>query len=292
MMEYSHSSRSATGGGGARAKACIERLEARQLMAATPGPNGPVITGEKFIGPVGGVTALVLQFDQALDPSTANNIKAYHIGRNFGSSSDSGGFNPIGFFSQPKPASSGNGGGVLNLPAIEKASATSSTPQVHPFASVGTVSYDDTSHTVTIFAAKPFNAKGFLRFVRVTGTGVNAVRGANGLALDGDQNGKPGGTQVIRYRFFNTKSFAYTDARKNRVVLKVQGVGRIFAFLPRLNPSPDVFLTGTDPGTTIVTGTFKPSAHGDGTTTIQELSGASMAQIQLPPEITVTYSQP
>ena len=241
-----------------------------------------------MVGPVGAVTALVLQFNQPLDPSTANNIKAYHIGRNFGSSDSGGGFDPIGFLEQHKPISDP----TILSPELHRKAAKASSPVLHPDASVGTVSYDDTTDTVTISAQKPFQSNAFLRFIRVAGTGPNTIKGANGLALDGNRSGHPGSNDVIRYRFFRNKSMSYTDPLGSHVTLKLSGPGEILAFLPKQkNPEPIVFLSNTDPTASILTGTVKFSKHASGTTTLQELSGLNEAQVELGPQFVITNSQ-
>lgn len=266
----------------ASAPISIESLEKRRLLSAAPAADGPVITGETFIGPVTALTAVVLQFNQHLDPATANNLKAYHIGRNFGSSDSGGGFDPVGLLfavHQHPPKSPAPGG--KDLPFA-----------LHPATSLGGASYDDANQTVTITSAHAFRANVFLRFIRVAGNGPNAVRNSNGVALDGVSNNHPGTSAVIRYRFRRTNNFSYTDAQKNHVTLKISGPGQMMIYIPRRgNPSPLVDLIGTTADSSILTGTLKPGKNSDGKTTLQELSGTSNGQIQLPSSFIITHTQ-
>ncbi len=269
---------------GDRPSILIESLEARRLFTHAIAEDGPHVTGETFIGPVTAMTAVVLQFNQHLDPTTANNLAAYHIGRIFSSDSSGGGFDPIGFLTVHKGA---------------KGSSTGPTgtnrPQeiLHPDTTLGSAVYDDATETVTITSAHPFRANVFLRFVRVAGTGPNTVRNTDGIALDGAGTNHPGTQDNIRYRFRRTDSFTYTDAQKNKVTLKLFGPGTMMLYIPRHgDPSPIVFLYQTDPSASILTGTIKPGKGSDGTTTLQELTGTSAAQIQLSSSFEMTYTQP
>ena len=56
----------------------IQPLEGRRLFQV--GHAGPLIN-EQIIGPDSAATAVVLTFNEPLDPTTANNVNAYGIGR-------------------------------------------------------------------------------------------------------------------------------------------------------------------------------------------------------------------
>ncbi len=260
-----------------------EPLETRRLLSAAGAVDGPIITGETFIGPINAMTAVVLQFNQHLDPATANNLKAYHIGRNFGSSDD-GGFDPLGFLSVRKDASGSS---------VAPSGKDLPDEVLHPDTALGTAAYDDATETVTITSAHAFRANVYLRFIRVAGNGPNAVRNSDGIALDGAFKNHPGTNAVIRYGFHRTNVFSYTDAQKNHVSLKLSGAGQMIVYVPRHgNPAPIVNLFSTSADSSILTGTIKPSKNSDGTTTLQELNSTGTAQIELPSTFTVSSTQP
>lgn len=260
-----------------------EPLETRRLLSAAGAADGPIITGETFIGPINAMTAVVLQFNQHLDPTTANNLKAFHIGRNFGSSDSGGGFDPLGFLLVHKGGSgSPLAPGGKDLPD----------EVLHPDAALGSATYDDATETVTITSAHAFRANFYLRFIRVAGNGPNAIRNSDGIALDGTFNDHPGTNAVIRYGFHRNNVFSYTDAQKNRVTLKVSGKGSMIVYMPRHgNPAPIVNLFSTSVDSSVLTGTIKPSKHSDGTTTLQEVNSTGTAQIELPSTFIVTSMQ-
>ena len=219
------------------------------MLSATPA--GPRLIGERLIGPANAVTAIQLQFSEPLDPATATNPRAYNFGILSSSSSSGGGifnlFSP--FFARP--------GQVL-----------------HPHASLGSVSYDDATQTVTLTAAKPFLSTTFLRFIRVKGTGDNAVRDAQGIALVG--HGHTGSDASIHLRFFRSKTVSYTDPQGSRVSLRLKGPGTLAVFLPTYgNKTPVVFLQNTTADSTTLTGTIHASKRSNGTASLQELSGVS-----------------
>src|SRR5215207_567564 len=62
----------------------VESLERRQLMAVGP------IVAQQFVGTPEGITSVVLTFDVALDPTTAQNPDAYELIKKFRSSGSDG----------------------------------------------------------------------------------------------------------------------------------------------------------------------------------------------------------
>jgi hypothetical protein len=223
----------------------VESLERRQLMARTI----PIIA-QQFVGTVEQVTSVVLTFDRALDPTTAQNTAAYAMVEKF-SSSDSDG----GFFD-------GEDEDDVDSDRIR----------------IETAAYDATNNTVTLTPRNPFNLSRHFTVILVRGRGDNAVLEASGAVLDGDGNGRAGGDAILRFRTAAKKNFTFRDADGDRARLKVEGPGRIFYLISKFGRStPSIFLRDADPASTILTGTVKQARNGDGVADIAQLNAVSTA---------------
>ena len=70
----------------------------------------------------------------------------------------------------------------------------------------GTVTYDDTTKSAQFKPSQPFLAgvttNGFRYELTVHGTGQNPILDADGLALDGNGDGIPGGNKVSQFNIF------------------------------------------------------------------------------------------
>ena len=224
-----------------------------------PGSAG-VVVGEQLLGPEGAVTGVVLTFNQHLDPTTAQNVKAYALARRISvSSTDSGSI--LGGIT-------GFGGGDTTTNSI----------RVKKVKFVLAV-YDDANMTVTLTPEKPFRADKYFRFLRVVGSGPNAILLPGGTPIDGNGDGKPGGDAIIKFSSHRGRHFTYKDADGDRVTLTLSRPGELVVMLRRTgSPNPVVYVEGGDPLLTVLTGTVKKGRHGDGIATLQELAGTSTFQ--------------
>lgn len=227
----------------------IEPLEQRCLLS-----GGPVVTGVHFVGSARAVSAVVVSFNESLDPASAQDTQAYRFGRPLPHSSDSGpslaDFLP--FLGRPKVR-------LVKQGKIQFASAT----------------YDDSTRSVTLTPYKPFNGKRFIRVLRVIASGTHYVKDAAGNPVDGNSDGTGGDDAVVRWVSKQNKRVVYHDGNGNRVTLSLKGPGTLFVF------KSTTFFSGTwafvyRPSTrTILSGSVAQGPSGNGTTTIMELEGAN-----------------
>ena len=242
---------------GSAPKAVIENLESRQLLSA-----GPLLTNVQLMGDAKACTGVVLTFNEALDPATAQNASAFSIGRvKHGGSSSSGislsDFLP--FAARPKAT-------AIHNSKVKFVAAT----------------YDDSTHSITLTAAAPFAAWKYFRAMRVRGTGPNALLDASGNAYGDTGDGTGGHDSVITWKYHKGKSISFRDADGDHVTLKLKGKGELFSIQhPHGAPAPMVFISGGVAGSTIITGKVKQAAHGDGIVALTQLSGISAANITL-----------
>lgn len=225
----------------------IDSLE-RRLLMARPIP----VIAQQFVGTVEQVTAVVLTFDRALDPVTAQNPAGYSMLEKFREDDDGFGGGIIG----------GGGGSDSDNDRIRIATAT----------------YDAAANTVTLTPRNPFNLSRHFTVIVVRGRGQNAVKTPDGQDLDGDGNGRAGGDAILRFRAAAKKSLSFRDADGDRARIKVEGPGRIFYLAPKFaRSSPSVFLRDTSATETILSGTVKKARNGDGIADVAQLHGTSMA---------------
>ena len=57
------------------------------------------------------------------------------------------------------------------------------------------------------------------------------------------------------------------------------------------NPAPIIYLDGTNAAASVLTGTVVAGKKGTGVTYLQEVSGYSIGQIELPPAFVVQFAQ-
>lgn len=226
----------------------FELLEGRRLLTT-------VVTGIELVGPVRAVTAVVLTFNESLDPASAQDVNAYAFGRPVPKSKDTGGISDFLPFAAARPKTRG----VLNG-HVKIASAI----------------YDDAAHTVTLNTLFPFKAMTFFKFLRVSGQGTDGLKDAGGNYLDGDYDGVAGGDFRVRWKPRHAKQIRYADADGDIVTLTVHGPGQLFGFLRKdLDPAPILYADGTKPGRSSLTATIKKGPNGDGIAHINQFVGAS-----------------
>jgi len=241
---------------GTAPRAVIENLESRQLLSA-----GPLLTNVQLLGTAKACTGVVLTFNEALDPATAQDAAAFSIGRvKHGGSSDGLSLTDfLPFAGRPKSA-------AIHNHKIKFVLAT----------------YDDSTHSITLTPEAPFLAWKYFRAMRIRGTGSDALLDAAGNAYGDTGDGTGGHDSVITWKYHKGKSISFRDADGDHVTLHLTGKGELFSIQhPHGVPSPMVFISGGAVGSTIVSGKVKRSNHGDGVVTLTQLSGISSANVTL-----------
>jgi hypothetical protein len=237
-----------------RRPVAIQSLEGRRMLN---GGRDNLVVSEQLIGPELGITSVVLTFNQPLDAATADNPNAYAIVRkvnetNDDSSSILGSLSPFG-----------------------SSSSSSSQSILSKHVRIASAVYDPANLTVTLTPTAPFRADKYFRFLRVVGTGKNAIFTAAGQPVDGAGKGKPSDA-IIKFASKAGRRLVYDDSYGNKVTINLSGPGEIRALYRRVGTlDPIVFVVGSVPGESVLTGVVKPGHHGTGVTVLQELSGTS-----------------
>jgi hypothetical protein len=121
----------------------------------------------------------------------------------------------------------------------------------------------------------------------VLGTGKHAVLDANGKAIDGDSNGKPGGNFTYRFSMSVARTVSYKTTSGDLVKLSLSGPGKIVTIMPSNTATPVIDLLDTDPADSILTGTLHKGRKGLGYAVIDQLNGSASADVQLGDEFHV-----
>lgn len=230
---------------GRRCGACcpspVEALEPRSLLSA-----GPSVSSVEIVGNVHTITGVVVAFNEALNPATAQDPQAF-------------------LFGKPPPPGSNNAFNLGDLlPFLAKPHVRSVIAGKIQWSSV---TYNDANHSVTLTPIAPFKAERFMRVLRVKGTGAHLVKDAAGNVLDG------GADSVTRWSFHVGKLVHYTDNDGDAVTLTLRGRGKIYTFIRKSgDPDPTVFVDGVTPASRL-TGAVRPRRGGDGAANIAELDG-------------------
>jgi hypothetical protein len=224
----------------------IDHLEPRRLLAATP------VTAVTINGTAGQINGVVLTFNVPLDPTTAQNVKAYSISK--------------------KTKGDDSSFGVIDT------SSPGSTRRVRFKSAV----YDPDTQTVTLTPDGAFDLGRRFKRVRISGNGPNTIMTATGAPLDGNGDGTPGGDAILHSRVVRASRFNYREADGDMMRLKLTGPGVLRVWSDhRRNVAPDVFLFGTNASQSTLTGTVKKGRHGDGVVTLHQISGTATAVVPL-----------
>jgi hypothetical protein len=235
----------------------VQALEARQLFTVT----SPLLTTIHVDGSVHRISAVVLSFDESLNPVSASDPNSYIFGKVPPPSKDDGITlgDVLGFLTvKAKP-------GVIRPDAFRS--------QV--WVKLGkiqwrAVDYNDATRSVTLLPVKVFNGAPFFRMLRVRGTGIDAIKDMDGNVFSG------GNDAVMRWLFRTGKVLRYTDQDGDRVTLTLKGPGTLSSFLRRIGePRPTVLVSGTT-SKSVLTGTIVQSRLGDGHTSLEQLSGSTV----------------
>jgi len=225
----------------------IETMESRVLMAAT------AVSAVTMTGTAGQITSVVLTFRVPLDPATAQNVDAYSISK--------------------KTKGEDSSFGVIDT-------SSKGTRRRVRFSSAV---YDPATQTVTLTPTETFDVARKFKRLRVSGNGPNAVKTPAGTPIDGDGNGRPGGNAEVHSRVIRSSNFNFKEADGDTAHLRLKGPGtlRVWSDKKRVI-APVVFLFGTNPGQSTLTGTVKHNRkHGDGVVTIHAINQASSASVPI-----------
>jgi len=243
-----------------RRPVAIQSLEDRRMFN---GGRDALVVTEQLIGPEAAITSVVLTFNQPLDAATADNPNAYAIVRRVNETNDD------------------SSGIIGNLNPFGGSSNSTSQSILSKHVRIQTAVYDASNMTVTLTPTAPFRADKYFRFLRVVGTGNNAILNASGVRVDAAGNGKSSDA-IIKFASKVGRRLVYDDSSGNKVTLNLSGPGEIRALYRRVGSiDPIVFVVGAVPGESTLTGVVKRGHHGTGVTTLQELSGTSSFQNDL-----------
>ena len=221
-------------------------MEPRRLLAA------PVVA-INMTGTAGQITGVILTFAVPLDPTTAQNVKAYSISK--------------------KTKGEDSNVGVIDT------SSDGDTRRVR----FSSATYDATAGTVTLTPTDPFDLGRKFRRLFIDGRGANAIKEASGAIIDGDGNGTPGGSQLFHSRVLRANHFVFKEGDGDKGRLSLSGPGSLRVWSDKKKyASPVVFLVGTRPGQSTFTGTVVPNRkHGNGIVTIRQISGTTQASVPI-----------
>jgi len=222
---------------------------------------GPQITNIQLEGTAKACTAVVLTFDEQLDPNKAGDIRAFSIGRVKHPSSDNGlnlgDFLP--FLARP-------------LSKVIKNRKVQFSQDI----------YDDTAHTITLIPNGPFAAWKYFRAVRIRGKGEFAITDAAGNPFDGDGNGTGGDDVVLTWVCHKGKKITIKEQDGDKVILKLKGPGKLYDIQHNFNArDPMIFIDSANPTKSILTATITQGKKGDGKADIAQISGLSAVQTTL-----------
>jgi hypothetical protein len=221
----------------------VEGLESRQLLSTSP-----AVVGMQLIGPEQSVNRVVLTFNESVDPTTAQQPPSYIFGR-------------------IPPSGSNNGvsiGDVLGFPFARPKAKAIKDGKIQWSSAV----YDDTTHSVTLTALKPFKASKYFRLLRVKGTGNFAIKDLAGNVLNG------GTDTIVHWSYHNGKTLRFTDFDGDRAVITLKGPGHLYGFYRKQgDASPTIFITNTTAKSALV-GAVLQGPTGDGVVQISQLLNA------------------
>ena len=226
----------------------VQTMEPRRLLA------GPAVVSITMTGTEQETTGIILTFSAPLDPVTAQNPKAYFVGRT--EAVGEAGYDPLGLYDRPRE-----------------------TKRVNLQSAV----YDPATTSVALRPAAPFNLFDRFRRVRISGKGDNAVKDAAGVTIDGNHDDVPGGDSVIRTRLVRSKRVNFTEADGDRAHLRLHGPGKIWAVVAKNKQTPPVlFLNRSNALKSGLTGSVQRHQRtGDGVVTIRQISGTTFASLPI-----------
>lgn len=268
------------------ARPMFEPLEHRTLLSASASPavdataagtSGPQIVAVHVIGPPSDATGVVVTFNEAMDPATAQDKASYVLVKHINKDSQD------------------NGGGFFDIPFTDNTTpASSELVKIHFSSAV----YDDATHSVTLTPKHTFEIRRRFRILRVAGKGDHAITDTAGMALDGNYDGLPGGNAALKYKSHRGHFVNIKDVDGDHLKLQLSGPGQILLTQRRRHPDPAgalVFLLGTNANQSTLTGKVKISKKGgDGIVPLAELTGVSAAQVNIlnDPSIPIGMTQP
>jgi uncharacterized repeat protein (TIGR03803 family) len=189
------------------------------------------VAGVQPVGTAQSIRGFVVTFNGPVDPTTAQNVLGYRIQRQYTVNQGRSFWQQL-FGGSPETRT-------------ENASYK-----------IASAVYDSQTYSVTLTLASPMPVVNGVRLVQVIGAGAHAVLGANGKAIDGDFNGKPGGNFTYRFTMSVAKTVSYKTTSGDLVKLSLSGPGKIVTIMPSNTATPVIDLLDTDPADSILTGTL------------------------------------
>jgi uncharacterized repeat protein (TIGR03803 family) len=214
------------------------------------------VSGVQAVSSAGSITGFVVTFNGPVDPTTAQNVDGYRILRPY----------------------TVTGGRSFWQELFGESPETQTKYAAYKIASAV---YNPQTFSVTLTLESPMPIQDGTRLVEVLGTGRHAVLDANGKAVDGNSNGKPGGNFTYRFSMSVAKTFSYQTTAGDRVKLSLSGPGKIAAILPSGSATPVIDLIDNDPAESILTGSIRKSKKSLGYVVLDQINGTADADIQL-----------
>jgi hypothetical protein len=221
-----------------------------------------LVSGVQTIGDAKSITGFVVTFNGPMDPTTAQDVRGYRI------------------------LQQSTAGRKLHFLQWALGTNPGNQTETRPY-KIASAVYNPQTDTVTLTLATPMAVKNGVRLVQVMGTGTHAVLDSSATPIDGDANGKAGGTFNYRLNMSVSKSITYQTASGDTVRLSLRGPGEIVTLLPAGTKTPVVDLINTDSVTSILTGTLRKGRKGLGFAVLDQLNGTAQAQIRLGNEFKV-----
>jgi hypothetical protein len=216
--------------------------------------NLTVVSGVKPMVTDGLLSGYAITFSRALDPTTANNLLDYRVIQNI---------------QQPTGRTF-----IDHLFGTNKGTRTVSINR-----QIASVTYNPATFSVTLELVKPLALVDCEIQLQVTGSGEYGIKDVNGLLLDGNNDGKPGGLFIYAARL-HVGTYTQTYADGSVGTIKLFGPGTLL--LVGLGDLPPlIYLHGCDPGSSVIVGTvvnrprkFKPKV-------IRAVIGSQTASVYL-----------
>ncbi len=227
-----------------------EMLESRQLLSA-----GTVLTGVTLNGHLNSIDSVVLTFNAALNPASAQDVQTYVFGKRpadaEGDSFDVGSL--FGFRAKGHEHAAKTHVRLVKNGKIQFSSAV----------------YNDANHTVTLTPLAPFRAPAYFRYLKVRGTGTHALIDATQTAFNGglDEN--------LNWKLRHSKSVRYFDHQHDRITLKLHGPGSLYVFIRKNKDIDPLIFIDSATAATSVTAAVKFSDTGIKPINIAQLEGAA-----------------
>ncbi|WP_435020984.1 hypothetical protein TA3x_002125 [Tundrisphaera sp. TA3] len=211
----------------------LESLERRQVLS---GANGALVTSLTHVE-VGSATALVVRFDEPMNPARAESLSEYNLIR------------------------PGRGKDQIYGTAGEGASIP-----------LRSATYDEATRSVTLLADRRLSPGYFYRLT-ISGDPLTGLASADGIPFDGDADLTPGGDYRNLIGWGKTLRFA--DNQGDVATLRLAGAGQMEVTREIGGDVQVVRVSGANPYRTTLSGGVQKARRGNGQVAIPVLEGAN-----------------